>query len=100
MHHCALWWPAANGTAASAIDTPAPANGTADSLQEAARHTDANARVEHGAKVLFLETELHNDRARRFYERIGLTAEDSIWMEMRLTEDGTAHSQTDALRKI
>jgi ribosomal protein S18 acetylase RimI-like enzyme len=56
--------------------------------------------VEHGAKVLFLETELHNDRARRFYERIGLTAEDSIWMEMRLTGDGTTHSQTDALRKI
>jgi GNAT superfamily N-acetyltransferase len=40
---------------------------------------------EHGARVLFLETELHNHRARRFYERIGLTADDSIWMAMQLT---------------
>jgi len=29
---------------------------------------------------VFLETELHNERVRGFYERHGFVADDSIWM--------------------
>jgi len=31
-------------------------------------------------KVMFLETERRNDRARRFYQRHGFVEDDSIWM--------------------
>lgn len=34
----------------------------------------------HGARSMFLETEAHNDGARRLYERHGFLAEDSVWM--------------------
>jgi GNAT superfamily N-acetyltransferase len=33
-----------------------------------------------GIPRIFLETEAHNDRARRLYSRHGFDAEDSIWM--------------------
>jgi GNAT superfamily N-acetyltransferase len=33
-----------------------------------------------GAAAVFLETEMPNDAARRFYARHGFVAEDSIWM--------------------
>ena len=39
----------------------------------------ARAR-EHGCRTMFLETEAHNDGARRFYARAGFTAETSVWM--------------------
>lgn len=43
-----------------------------------------------GCRVLFLETEAHNDRVRPFYARHGLTVQDSIWMSRVLDdpEDG------------
>lgn len=37
-----------------------------------------------GARALFLETEAPNARARRFYARHGLAAEDSVWMSTPL----------------
>ena len=39
----------------------------------------------HGARSMFLETEAHNDGARRLYERHGFLAEDSVWMTRDLT---------------
>ena len=33
-----------------------------------------------GVKVVFLETEAHNERVRSFYQRHGFATEDSIWM--------------------
>jgi GNAT superfamily N-acetyltransferase len=33
-----------------------------------------------GVRRVFLETEAHNDAARRLYARFGFVAEDSIWM--------------------
>jgi len=33
---------------------------------------------------MFLETETHNERARRFYSRQGFEADDSIWMSRDL----------------
>ena len=33
-----------------------------------------------GVKVVFLETEAHNERVRAFYQRHGFVGEDSIWM--------------------
>lgn len=33
-----------------------------------------------GITRMFLETEAHNDRVRRFYARLGFAEEDSIWM--------------------
>lgn len=42
-----------------------------------------------GAQVIFLETESHNERVRRFYTRHGFTTEDSVWMALPLsTEQG------------
>jgi GNAT superfamily N-acetyltransferase len=35
---------------------------------------------EAGVKVVFLETEAHNERVRAFYQRHGFVREDSIWM--------------------
>lgn len=37
-----------------------------------------------GARRIFLETELGNDDARRFYARHGFAADDSIWMSCDL----------------
>ena len=34
----------------------------------------------HGARTMFLETEAHNDGARRLYARNGFAVEDSVWM--------------------
>ena len=42
-------------------------------------HLVADAE-ERGLARIFLETESHNDRARRFYERHGFVVDDSIWM--------------------
>ena len=43
--------------------------------------TDCIERArEHGALTMFLETEAHNDAARRFYMRNGFVTEDSVWM--------------------
>lgn len=35
-----------------------------------------------GVARVFLETELANDRVRRFYERHGFSADDSVWMSV------------------
>ena len=43
-----------------------------------------SAAEDFGARAVFLETEAHNDRARRFYAEHGLQAEESIWMSMAL----------------
>jgi GNAT superfamily N-acetyltransferase len=37
-----------------------------------------------GARRVFLETEVGNDGARRFYARHGFLAEDSVWMQRPL----------------
>ena len=37
-----------------------------------------------GVKVVFLETEAHNERVRSFYQRHGFLGEDSIWMRRAL----------------
>lgn len=37
-----------------------------------------------GVRRMFLETEAHNTRVRRFYARHGFTVEDSIWMSADL----------------
>jgi len=37
-----------------------------------------------GIKVVFLETERANDRARKFYQRFGFKADNSIWMSQSL----------------
>jgi len=37
-----------------------------------------------GIYRVFLETEVHNDRARRFYARNGFQVEDSVWMSVDL----------------
>ena len=37
-----------------------------------------------GCRVVFLETEAHNTRVRRFYARHGFTVEDSVWMSTAL----------------
>ena len=37
-----------------------------------------------GILKIFLETETHNARARRFYARAGFVADDSIWMSRSL----------------
>lgn len=37
-----------------------------------------------GLARIFLETESHNDRARRFYGRRGFAVDDSIWMSIDL----------------
>ena len=46
---------------------------------------DCRAR---GIKRVFLETETHNDRARRFYARAGFLSDDSIWMSLPLDNSG------------
>lgn len=38
----------------------------------------------YGARVMFLETEAHNERVRRFYGRHGFDLEDSVWMRRSL----------------
>ena len=43
-----------------------------------------NSLREIGIKKMFLETETHNARARRFYARSGFEADDSIWMSRDL----------------
>lgn len=43
-----------------------------------------DAAREHGAKVMFLETELANARVREFYARHDFIADDSIWMSRAL----------------
>ena len=37
-----------------------------------------------GCRVVFLETEAHNTRARRFYGRHGFEVQDSVWMSRRV----------------
>jgi GNAT superfamily N-acetyltransferase len=39
-----------------------------------------------GLARIFLETEAHNRRVRRFYERHGFRADDSIWMSLEFVE--------------
>lgn len=50
--------------------------GTGSRLLEAAM---AGA-TEAGARAVFLETEVHNQRVRSFYARHGFQEEDSVWM--------------------
>jgi GNAT superfamily N-acetyltransferase len=44
---------------------------------------DCDAR---GISTVFLETEARNGRARQFYERVGFSADDSIWMSLSLCD--------------
>jgi len=44
----------------------------------------ARAR-ERGLTSMFLETEMMNTAARRFYSRHGFTVEDSVWMSLELS---------------
>jgi GNAT superfamily N-acetyltransferase len=39
-----------------------------------------------GANAMFLETEAHNNRVRRFYSRAGFVREDSVWMSRSLQD--------------
>lgn len=39
-----------------------------------------------GCQVVFLETEAHNERVRRFYARSGFVQDDSVWMSQRLAK--------------
>lgn len=39
-----------------------------------------------GARAMFLETEAHNSRVRRFYSRAGFVREDSVWMSRTLPD--------------
>lgn len=41
---------------------------------------------ENGAQIIFLETELANERVRDFYLRHGFNKEDSIWLSQKLTQ--------------
>jgi hypothetical protein len=43
-------------------------------------------RGEAGASTMFLETEAHNARVRRFYSRVGFVAENSVWMSRALSD--------------
>ena len=43
-----------------------------------------DAMRERGISRMFLETETHNERARRFYSRQGFETDDSIWMSRDL----------------
>jgi GNAT superfamily N-acetyltransferase len=44
------------------------------------------AAAQAGASAMFLETEAHNSRVRRFYSRAGFVTEDSVWMSRSLSE--------------
>lgn len=48
-------------------------------------HLVADAE-QRGVARIFLETEAHNDRGRRLYERHGFVADDSIWMSREFTD--------------
>jgi ribosomal protein S18 acetylase RimI-like enzyme len=48
-------------------------------------HLVADAHERNIARI-FLETESHNDRVRRFYERHGFVVDDSIWMSREFTD--------------
>jgi ribosomal protein S18 acetylase RimI-like enzyme len=48
-------------------------------------HVVADGR-RRGLARIFLETEVHNGRVRRFYERHGFTADDSIWMSLEFVD--------------
>lgn len=41
---------------------------------------------DNGAKIIFLETELANERVRDFYIRHSFNKEDSIWLSQKLTQ--------------
>jgi GNAT superfamily N-acetyltransferase len=45
----------------------------------------ATAR-DNGAQIIFLETELANERVRDFYLRHGFNKEDSIWLSQKVTQ--------------
>lgn len=53
----------------------------------------ARAR-ERGAAAIYLETEMSNTAARRFYSRHGFSVDDSVWMHLDLTrpEDGSTRA--------
>ena len=53
-----------------------PGRGIGSGLLEACLH----AARDHGARTMFLETEAHNEGARRLYARHGFVIEDSVWM--------------------
>lgn len=48
-------------------------------------HLVADAGQRNIARI-FLETESHNDRVRRLYERHGFVVDDSIWMSREFTD--------------
>jgi len=48
-------------------------------------HLMADAAQREIARI-FLETESHNDRVRRLYERHGFVTDDSIWMSREFTD--------------
>jgi ribosomal protein S18 acetylase RimI-like enzyme len=44
--------------------------------------------VRRGLSRIVLETETHNERARRLYERHGFVTDDAIWMSLEFTDLG------------
>ncbi|GGM67635.1 GNAT family N-acetyltransferase [Dactylosporangium sucinum] len=56
-------------------------NGVGEALLRHAMRAAAAA----GASAMFLETEAHNARVRKFYARLGFTEESSVWMSGTLT---------------
>jgi GNAT superfamily N-acetyltransferase len=44
------------------------------------------AAAQAGARAMFLETEAHNIRVRRFYRRAGFVTEGSVWMSRGLPD--------------
>lgn len=46
-----------------------------------------------GPSRIYLETERHNERGRRLYERLGFATEDSVWMSLdwRTASESSGH---------
>lgn len=46
--------------------------------------------AKHGAKRITLETEVPNDRARAFYQRLGYEIDESVWLAKWLTGESSS----------
>lgn len=56
--------------------------------EELLRHAMVAAK-QAGARRMYLETEVHNARARSFYARLGFAPDDSVWMSRDLADGET-----------